>query len=236
MTPLVLLPGMMCDAGLWQRMLPRLEETGPLTFGDLSQGSSIAGMASAVLETSPERFTLVGFSMGGFVAREIVRQAPHRVQGLILIATSSAADSTRQMAFKTSVAEALQRASGPFRGLGHKAIQLSLSQQHETDPQLIQQILDMSLRMGRDAYIRQLRMVRSSDSHLLGEISCPTLVIAAAEDRMRSLTESQTLCEAIPDAQLCVIEDSGHMLPLEQPVLLAARLREWIENHITCAL
>ena len=228
MTPLILLPGLMCDAGLWQKMLPQLEAAGPLIFGDLSQDSSIAEMATSVLATCPERFTLVGFSMGGFVAREIARRVPHRVQSLILIATSSAADSAMQMKFKTSVAATLQQSSGAFRGLGHRAIQYSLSQKHEQDPEVIQHILDMSLRMGREAYIRQLLMERSSDSHLLSDITCPTLVIAAAEDRMRSVAESQALCDGIPNAQLRIVEDSGHMLPLEQPQALVLLLQEWL--------
>ena len=234
MTPLVLLPGLMCDAGLWQNMLPQLEAIGPLTFGDLSQGNSVDEMASSVLENCPERFILVGFSMGGFVAREIARRVPERVQGIILIATSCEADTPAQMMFKHKVAEALQQTRGAFRGLGHRAIQHSLGRQHEDDPQLVQQILDMSLRMGSEAYIRQLVMERNSDRHLLNEIRCPTLVVAAADDRMRTLTESRTLSELIPDAQLRVVEDSGHMIPLEQPALLATLLHDWIDGYISC--
>ncbi len=232
MTALVLLPGLMCDAGLWQELLPQLEAAGPVTFGDLSQGESVEEMATSVLERCPPEFVLVGFSMGGFVAREIIRRVPHRVRGLVLIATSSAADSPLQADFKAAVAETLQRASGQFRGLGHRAIKLSLSQRHEDDPQLVQQILDMSLRLGRETYIRQLLMARNSDSHLLGDIRCPTLVVAAADDRMRSLAESRALCEAIPHAEFRLVEDSGHMLPLEQPQRLAAILTEWLNQCV----
>lgn len=228
MTALVLLPGMMCDAGLWQGMLPQLNAIGPLTCGDLSQGESIEEMASMVLECCPPEFVLVGFSMGGFVAREIARRVPHRVQGLALIATSSAADSAMQSQFKAKVAETLQHASGEFRGLGHKAIKLSLSRRHEDDPQQVQQILEMSLRLGRETYIRQLLMARNSDAHLLADIRCPTLVVAADEDRMRSLAESQALCDAIPHAEFRLVEDSGHMLPLEQPQRLVEALTDWI--------
>lgn len=233
MTALVLLPGLMCDAGLWQSLLPQLEVAGPLTFGDLSQGESIEEMAASVLECCPPEFVLVGFSMGGFVAREIARRVPHRVRGLVLIATSSAADTPMQSQFKATVAGGLQQDSGPFRGLSHRAIKLSLGQQHENDPQLVQQILDMSLRLGRETWIRQLLMARNSDSHLLGDIRCPTLVVAAADDRMRNLAESQALCEAIPHAEFRLVEDSGHMLPLEQPQRLAAILSEWMNSRIT---
>ncbi|MFK8257984.1 alpha/beta fold hydrolase [Erwinia sp. AnSW2-5] len=231
--PLVLLPGLMCDAGLWQRMRPELENIGPLTFGDLSQGSTVEEMADAVLVNCPPQFTLVGFSMGGFVARAIARRVPQRVQRLILIATSSEADDPMQAELKAAVAEMLQRTRGPFRGLGQRAIELSLSREHESDPQLKQQILDMSLRLGRDTYIRQLLMARDSDSARLNAIRCPTLVVAAADDRMRTLTESQALAEAIPGASLAILHDSGHMLPLEQPGPLAACLRDWLSANVS---
>lgn len=228
--PLVLLPGLMCDAGLWQRMRPELEAMGPLIFGDLSLGHSVEEMAATVLSGCPKHFILVGFSMGGFVAREIARRAPERVRGLVLIATSSAADDTQQTEIKKTVAARLQQASGPFHGLGQRAIKLSLSVAHESDTQLKRQILEMSQRLGRDAWIRQLLMTRNGDAHLLGDIHCPTLVVAAADDRMRTLAESQQLADAIPQASLVIIADSGHMLPLEQPTRLGTCLHNWLST------
>ncbi|RRZ88928.1 alpha/beta fold hydrolase [Erwinia sp. 198] len=227
---MVLLPGVMCDAGLWQAVAADLAPFGPLVYGDLATESELETMAASVLRQAPERFTLVGFSMGGFVAREAVRQAPERVEKLILIATSSAEDSAQLKAFKAATARSLQSASGAFRGLGQKSIALSLSKKHATDEQLKTQIFQMSLRVGKEAYCRQLLMARNSDSHLLSQIRCPTLVIAAAEDRMRTMPESHTLYERIPHADLEIIEDSGHMLPLEQPAALAEVMTRWLRR------
>lgn len=231
MAGLVLLPGVMCDAGLWQAMTDELAAFGPLVFGDLSQDSALEAMSARVLQQAPDRFTLVGFSMGGFVAREMIRQAPERVERLILIATSSQQDSPQAQAFKAATAKTLLSATGAFRGLGHKAIALSLSEQHADDRGLQQQVLAMSQRMGREAYCRQLLMARNSDTARLPQINCPTLVIAAAEDRMRTLRESEVLRDNIPGATLKVIEDSGHMLPLEQPQALAAVITRWLTAH-----
>lgn len=231
MAGMVLLPGVMCDAGLWQEMAEQLAEFGPLAYGDLSQASSLKAMASAVLERSPARFTLVGFSMGGFVAREMIRQAPERVDRLILIASSSQQDSEQAKSFKAATAKTLLSSQGAFRGLGQKTIALSLSESHADDARLQQQIHAMSLRMGREAYCRQLLMDRDSDTARLHQITCPTLVVAAAQDRMRSLRESKILQEAIPGAVLEVIEESGHMVPLEQPEALVRVMKRWLEAH-----
>ncbi|WP_034945947.1 alpha/beta fold hydrolase [Erwinia oleae] len=230
MAGLVLLPGVMCDAGLWQKVESDLSPFGPLIFGDLSQGNSVEEMAESVLQQCPATFTLVGFSMGGFVAREILRRVPERVERLILIATSSQPDSERARRAKAATAAALASTSGPFRGLGQKAIALSLSAKRADDEALQAVIRAMSLRMGREAYRRQLLMTRRGDTALLRQISCPTLVVAAADDRMRTMAESQTLCDNIPHATLEVIAGSGHMLPLEQPQALAALLTRWLRN------
>lgn len=228
MAGMVLVPGVMCDAGLWQEMAEDLAAIGPLVYGDLSRDASLEEMAARVLSASPSRFTLVGFSMGGFVAREMIRQAPERVERLILIATSSQQDSQQARSFKTATAKSLSASQGAFRGLGHKAIALSLSEKQADNEHLQSQIHQMSLRMGKEAYCRQLLMARNSDTHLLGQISCPTLVIAAQQDRMRSVQESRTLCEHIPQARLEIIDDSGHMLPLEQPAALMQVMQRWL--------
>lgn len=221
----------MCDDGLWQFVRPHLSALGPISFGDLSQDDSVSTMATRVLDACPAQFTLVGFSLGGYVAREVVRRAPHRVQRLILIATSSAADSQRQSQFKATVASSLQHTTGAFRGISQRAIELSLSARHAEDARLKQHIREMSMRVGRDAYIRQMLMARDSDDELLADIRCPTLVVAAAEDRMRTPGESRTLCDGIPGAKLVVVADSGHMIPLEQPERLATILQKWLADN-----
>lgn len=228
MAGLVLLPGVMCDAGLWAGMSEQLAEFGPLIYGDLSQASTLEEMAAQVLAQCPPQFTLTGFSMGGFVAREMTRQAPERVQRLILIATSSQQDSAQTQSFKTATAKALQASKSVFHGLGPKAIALSLSHNHADNQHLQTQIHQMSLRMGKEAWCRQLLMIRNSDTDQLNQITCPTLVIAAEEDRMRTMQESRTLYEHIPHAQLEIIADSGHMVPLEQPQALAEVILRWL--------
>lgn len=228
---LVLLPGVMCDTGLWQAMVEDLAPYGPLVYGDLSQDATLAEMAARVLAAAPEHFTLLGFSMGGYVAREMVRQAPLRVERLILIATSSRQDSEQAQAFKAATAKTLMTSSGIFSGLSHNAIALSLSEQHADCPRLQQQIHAMSLRVGKETYCRQLLMPRPADTDLLAQIACPTLVIAAADDRMRTQRESQILADNIAGATLQVIDNTGHMVPLEQPKALAAVITRWLQAH-----
>jgi pimeloyl-ACP methyl ester carboxylesterase len=91
---LLLLAGTLCDARLWQQQAAALAELAHVTVADLSQAESITELATKVLDQAPdENFALAGLSLGGYVALEIMRQAPQRVLALALLDTSAQADS-----------------------------------------------------------------------------------------------------------------------------------------------
>ncbi len=222
MTPLVLIPGYMLDDALWDGMLPFLPPELPLHFASLAEGGSIAAMAQAILAKCPPQFCLLGFSMGGYVAREIVRLAPDRVQTLALVATSSRADLPLQIEQRGKAARATPL--GSFRGLGRAAIAQSLHPDNAGNETLVAQVRIMGERLGREVFIRQSLIVRDADTARLADIHCPTLVVAAAEDRLRSPEEASELAAGIPGARLVTIPDAGHLIPLEQPQALASAI------------
>ncbi len=223
MTPLVLIPGYMLDDALWDGMLPFLPPELPLHFASLAEGDSIAAMAHAVLAKCPPQFSLLGFSMGGYVAREIVRFAPERVQSLALVATSSRADLPIQVEQRTKAARATPL--GPFRGLGRAAIAQSLHPDNAANEALVSQVRAMGERLGREVFVRQSLIVRDADTGRLSDIQCPTLVVAAAEDQLRGPQEARELADGIPGAQLVTVPNAGHLIPLEQPQALATAIK-----------
>lgn len=225
MTPLVLIPGYMLDDALWDGMLPHLPPELPLHYASLAEGDSIAAMAQAVLAACPETFSLLGFSMGGYVAREIVRRAPQRVQALALVATSSRADAPLLAEQRGKAARATP--PGPFRGLGRAAVAQSLHPDNAGNEALVAQVRAMGERLGREVFIRQSLIARGADTAQLGGIACPTLVVHGAGDQLRSLEEAQELAQGIPGARLQVVAQAGHLIPLEQPQVLARLLAEW---------
>ena len=212
----------MLDDALWDGMLPWLPPELPLHFASLAEGDSIASMARAVLAGCPPQFTLLGFSMGGYVAREVVRLAPQRVRALALVATSSRADAPLQVEQRSKAARATPL--GPFRGLGRAAIAQSLRPGNATNEALVAQVRAMGERLGRDVFVRQSLIVREADTARLSGIRCPTLVVAGAEDQMRSADEARELAEGIPGARLVTVPHAGHLIPLEQPQALAGAL------------
>jgi len=227
---IVLIPGYMTDDRLWDDIVEPLQRHGAvLTFAQLDRGESMDEIAEQIIKNCPPTFALLGFSMGGYIARKIVQRIPERVTSLILAATSSRADSEQQRRTKASAADAVSPHS--YNGLSNLSLGHSLHQDRSRDPVLLQRLKSMGQRLGYDVFVRQSRLDRNADTELLAQIHCPTLVIAAKNDRMRSLLESTELQENIPDSELRVIEDCGHMIPLEQPAAFCEEIIGWLKNR-----
>ncbi len=222
--PVVLTPGYMLDADLWTDIAPVFAPYGPVSQADVTRDGTIEAMAERLLDEAPERFVLIGFSMGGYVAREAVRRAPERVAALALIATSARGDNHIQAARRAAVAGQMKPEA--FKGLSHGAAAASL--RPGADPAQVERVRQMSARLGYEVFQRQSALVRDGDEDRLGEIACPTLVVAATQDQLRTIEEAEQLRDGIPGARLAVIEGAGHMIPIEAPEALSAVLGDWL--------
>ena len=225
---IILLPGTMCNERLWADVAPRLSPVARIHYGDLSKDGTLADMAARVLAAAPEKFHLVGFSMGGYVAREIVLTVPSRILSLILANTSAVGVTAEEMVKRTSMAKLLE--NRPFRGLTRANLERSVHPMRATDTALLDRIQAMALDLGGEVFARQLSLPRDDGRESLARIECPTLVVAAQDDRLRTLDESRTLADGIPGARLEIIEECGHMTPFERPDVLAQLLIDWISK------
>jgi pimeloyl-ACP methyl ester carboxylesterase len=223
---LVLLPGFMCDAELWSDMAGDLGKLGGVHYGNDYQDDTLEGMARRVLGESPERFVLVGFSMGGFVARVLTLMAPERVAGVAFIASS---------AREYSDAERQRRRQGALPGDRPKTknpgVALGLHPDRERDPVLLERLRGMQRRLGPEVRTRQSALIRKDGYADLERITCPALVVACRQDRLRRLAETERMVQHLPHSRFEVIEDCGHMAPLERPRELAALLADWITRE-----
>jgi len=218
----VLLPGFMCDRDLWTDMVPDLEAVGRLHYGNVYEDSTLEGMARRVLAGSPERFVLVGFSMGGFVARVLTLMAPQRVTGVAFVASSARGYSEEETKLR-------QAGYGPAgRPPRATAGAPGLHPDRENDPVLIGRLRGMQQRLGREVRARQAALVRRDGYAELERIACPSLVVACRQDRLRTLAETERMAQHLPRARFVILEDCGHMAPLERPRELTALLASWI--------
>lgn len=224
-TDVVLAPGFMCDASLWDDMEGELAALGTLHHADLSRDTTLDGMAERLLRDAPPRFLLIGFSMGGYVARRAAVAAPGRIAGLVLINTSARGDTVRQQTRKPDMVEMARRSA--YRGLTRNARMAALHPARRDETALLDRLQDMALGLGKETFLRQLALVRRDEHDRLGRIACPTLVVASRHDALRSLAEAEELADGIPGADIRILEGSGHMSPLEEPSALAALIVDW---------
>ena len=230
MTDLVLLPGFMCDADLWTDMLPDLARVGRVHYGDVYQDDTLEGMARRVLAGSPDRFVLVGFSMGGFVARVLALMAPEQVTGIAFVASSARGYSDEERARRQA---GWQPGNRPPKANGVAA---GLHPDRERDPALLDRLRGMQRRLGSAVRKKQAALVRQDGYADLARIACPALVVACRQDRLRTFAETERMAQCLPHARFEVIENCGHMAPLERPRELATLLADWVERDVLAAV
>lgn len=227
---LILLPGLLCDAALWAPQVEALSERCRIWIADLTRHDSIAGMAAAVLREAPaERFALAGLSMGGYVAQEVMRQAPRRVERLALLDTRARPDDPAETARRRALMELAQREGG-FAPVTDRMLPLLVHPSRVNDAPLVRTIRQMAERVGLAAYLRQQEAIiaRPDFRPSLAAVRCATLVLCGREDALTPVAFHEEIAAAIEGAMLVVVDDCGHLSTLERPEAVNAALREWL--------
>lgn len=227
--PLALCPGLLLDERMWQHAIPALSDLADCRVADFTTQDSGREMAESVLAMMPPgRFALCGLSMGGYVALEMMRLAPERVERLALLDTRARLDSPEESARRRGLIELARK--GRFKGVTPKLLPLLLHPKNLADERLTALVMAMAERIGRDGFLRQQKaiMTRSDFLPLLPSIAVPTLVLCGRQDSLTPLAFHEEMAAAIPGARLVVVEESGHLPPLERPAATHGALREWL--------
>lgn len=222
---LVLLPGLICDGRLWRDVMSGLEAR-PVV-ADLTQDDTISAMAARTLAAAPPRFALAGLSMGGYVAFEIMRQAPERVTHLALLDTSARADTEERRETRRKGIEMIGQ--GKFIGVSRGLLGQLVAPHHLGTP-LAEEVQAMSERVGGDAYIRQQQAImgRMDSRPFLQDIAVPTLVGVGALDKMTPPELAEEMASGISGAELVVFADAAHLPTMENPQAVVDAMREWL--------
>ena len=225
---LVLLPGLLNTRRLYERQIADLADLVDVVVPELWHHDSIGAMAQTVLEAAPGRFALGGFSMGGYVSFEILRRAPERVERLALMDTQAVPDTPEASARRRGFIE--QSKMGRFHGVQPSLLPQIVHRARLEDSAVVQPILDMSKEVGAQGFINeQTAMISRPDSRrMLVDIHVPTVVLVGRQDQATPLPRSHEMATDIANARLVVIEECGHMSPLEKPAEVSAALRRWL--------
>ena len=227
-TPLLLLPGLLEDADAFEHPVKGLAGVTTCAVADLTRSDSIAALAADALAQAPAgRFALAGHSMGGYVALEVLRRAPERVERLALLNTHARPDSPEATENRRRLMALAER---DFAAVSAELFPKLVAPAHREDAALSGKVTEMALATGKEAFLRQERAIigRIDSRPHLAAIRCPTLVVASRLDGLMPVELLEELAHGIPGARLEVLEDSGHMSTLERPEAVTALLRDWL--------
>jgi pimeloyl-ACP methyl ester carboxylesterase len=226
--PLLLLPGLASDAELFGPQLEDLAVVADVRVADLSRHDTMAELAADALAQAPwPRFALGGISMGGYVAYEILRQAPQRVSALALIDTSARPDTPESTENRRRLMALAER---DYPAVVDALLPKLMTPGHAADPRLAKVVRDMAQRIGPEGFVRQEHAIigRADSRPDLARIACPTIVIAGADDQLMPREIHAEQVAGIRGAELCIVDDCGHLSTIEEPAKVNAALRRWL--------
>ncbi|MEM9788151.1 MAG: alpha/beta fold hydrolase [Pseudomonadota bacterium] len=226
--PLLLLPGMMCDARLYGPQIAAFSHQRPIMTAPQTGRDTVAGLATDILATAPPHFALAGLSMGGIVAMEVFRQAPDRITRLALLDTNPKAEAAAVVAQREPQIAKVK--DGHLRAI----MRDEMKPNYLTDGPHMGQILDLCMAMaetlGPDVFIAQSRALqtRPDQQETLKTVRVPTLVLCGEDDTLCPLHRHELMHDLIPGSTLTVIKGAGHLPTLEQPDATNEALAKWL--------
>jgi pimeloyl-ACP methyl ester carboxylesterase len=215
--PTVLVAGLNCSARLYAEQIPALWQFGPVIVADHRRDDSMAAMARRILAAAPPRFALVGLSMGGYVAFEIMSQAAGRVAKLALLDTGARGEAPERTEQRKPLIVLAK--SGRFAEILESQYPTLVHHSRHNDAALKAIVRAMNEETGADAYLRQQQaiMTRVDSRPSLAVIKCPTLVLVGDSDEATPPDLAREMAAAIAGAKLVVVPECGHLSTIERP-------------------
>lgn len=227
---LLLLPGLLNDDRLWQHQISALSDMAHTLVADLTKAESITSLATAALTQIPtERFALAGLSMGGYVALEIMRQAPERVLALALLDTSARPDTAEATEGRKKL---MQLAGTDFQAVIDSLLPKLVHPSRLNDASIVEVITAMANSVGKEAFIRQQTAImnRIDSRSCLDKIKCPTLVLCGRQDVITPVEVHEEMIAGISGSRLTIVENCGHLSTLGQPQQVTDTIKQWLLN------
>jgi len=226
--PLLLVPGLNCTAALWAAQISELGSRRTVSVVDHTGADTIAAIAAAILAEAPPRFALAGLSMGGYIAMEILRTAPERVERLALLDTQARADGEEAAENRRQQIAIAER--GGFGKIAAIQFPRLVAPSRLGDARLADIVRRMADATGAEAFVRQQKAIlgRIDSRPSLAALRCTTTVIVGSEDQLTPPPLAREMADAIPGARLVVVEGAGHLSTLEAPEATTAALAEWL--------
>ena len=229
LTP-IFVPGLICSADLFAAQLSGLDHPVAPRVANTLGHDSLADMASEALESVTGMVVPIGLSMGGYVALEMVRQAPERVAGIGLLNTAYGTDSDERRAQREATIRMAQ--SDSFRGVTRHLLKSFLSPAAMRDEDLVARVIAMAESVGRKNFVLQQQAImgRRGQADTLRGLKVPALVLCGSLDTLTPPRISEEMAQLAPDAELVMLQEVGHLSTMEAPDAVTASLNGFLER------
>jgi pimeloyl-ACP methyl ester carboxylesterase len=223
---------MMCDARVFGPQIEDLSRDFALHIAQVAHGESIREMAAEAIYNAPPRFALVGLSMGGIVAMEILRRVPDRVTRLALMSTTPLAETPQQAAWRET--QIVKAQAGQLEQAMREALPPEALASGESRPRTLAVIDAMARDLGVKTFLRHSRALqrRPDAQKVLVTARLPTLIVAGAQDALTPVKRARFMAELMPNAELVEVPEAGHIPTLETPEAVNAALRALMERPL----
>lgn len=229
MQNLILIPGLLNDERLWKYQLKALSGQARIIIPEIKGYSDIKAQARHILEKAPENFALAGLSMGGYIAMEMLKQEPMRINKVAFLDTTWLIDEEEKRKQREDMINL--SAHGRFEGVTSLILKQILAHKNLENHQLIDEIKDMAKKIGQKTFVHQQRLIlsRTSSMEIFSTIQVPALCLVGAEDKITPPSVMKEMANALPKGYYCEIANAGHLPPLEQPNAVNAAMQIWMQ-------
>jgi len=233
--PLILLPGMMCDARLFMPQIVALSSEISVQVAPITVGDSVEAIARNVLAAAPERFALAGLSMGGIVAMEVLRMAPARITRLVLMDTNCQSEMPNVAAAREP--QIVGAKSGRLKEIMRDEMKPHYLAPGPQRIEVLNTVMEMAMDLGPEVFVRQSRALqrRPDQQGTLRRAKTPTLIVCGEHDALCPIRRHEFMAHLMPNARLEIIADAGHLPTLEQPEVTTDLLRRWLSSPTASA-
>ena len=226
--PIVFVPGLLCTGDLFAAQIDAFGGSRSCLVADHTTADNLPGIARSILASAPPNFALAGLSMGGYIAFEMLRQAPDRITRLALLDSNARNDRPDQVKTRHVLI-------GAARSIGVRSVQamllrLLIHKDRVDDRELTSRVLLMADGIGVNAFIRQQLAIlgRPDNRPFLDQIRCPTVIVVGEQDALTPVKVAEEMHAGIKGSRLEVIPACGHLATMEAPDKVNAILRQWL--------
>jgi len=228
---LLMIPGLVANDTMWLEPADYLSDITNCHIATLHPLDDLAEMARLILLEAPDEFALAGWSMGGYLAFEVLRQARERVTRIALMSTNALPEA-REVALRRRMMKRDAEAKG-YLTMIENITPRFLHPDSVTSGVVAPIMRAQAKEVGYHAFLQhQTAMINRADNRdIARSINFPAVVMVGDQDIVTPVSEHRELAQMIPGARLAVIPGCGHMLTLENPRATAEAMKSWLMDR-----